>query len=106
MKALVAATAATLLTGGAALAYTKTKLETVPAGKSAVFLPSGWRCINFRTLVQCGNDDSYPEVILTSTSKGALAVKVVTRLGAQTGMVARIDDRASGHRIYTFSGTR
>jgi hypothetical protein len=105
MKALVAAAVVALLTGGAALAYTTTRSDTVPAGKSAMFVPSGWTCINLRTQVQCGNGDGYPEVILTSTPKGGLAVKVVTRLGANTGTPARTDDRASEHRIYTFTGS-
>jgi len=100
IAALGAALAAAGATGvGAANAW---KFITVRKQQVAVFTPNQWGCRNFGPRVDCQTGDAYPYVILTSTARDGVTVKVVRLKAPQSGHVIR-GRTSTGYPVWTFT---
>jgi hypothetical protein len=79
------------------LRYPQAQIQQV-----AVFSPNQGACRNYGPRVDCQSGDAYPYVILTSTTRGGITVKVLTLKGGQSGHLTRGRNRF-GYPVWTFT---
>ena len=100
---LVIATGALVVAAGAG-GYAVGRMQDVPRGNTATFLPSHWSCRNLGSSVKCQSGDAFPNATLTTTRTGGITVKVHTLRDPQGGGLRR--GYENGYPVYVFTAFR